>query len=91
LSDTYRIRIDYQLGGNPKVCVLSPALKKAIGAEKLPHVYEEDRLCLHYPKEKSWTPRLPIANFIVPWIAEWLYFYEIWISTGEWLGGGRPH
>jgi hypothetical protein len=25
---------------------------------------------------------------IVPWISEWLMYYELWLSTGEWLGGG---
>ena len=27
-------------------------------------------------------------NTIVPWIADWLYYYEVWLFTGEWEGGG---
>lgn len=29
-----------------------------------------------------------IANTIIPWTIEWLYYYELWLATGEWLGGG---
>jgi hypothetical protein len=29
-----------------------------------------------------------IADTIVPWTAEWLVHYEIWLVTGEWYGGG---
>jgi len=25
---------------------------------------------------------------IVPWACLWLYYYEVWHTTGEWLGGG---
>jgi hypothetical protein len=31
---------------------------------------------------------LSIADTIVPWTAEWLVHYEIWLMTGEWYGGG---
>lgn len=30
-----------------------------------------------------------IANTIVPWAVEWLFFYEVWLVTGEWGGGGE--
>ncbi|MGH8092034.1 MAG: hypothetical protein ACREIF_00990 [Chthoniobacterales bacterium] len=32
-----------------------------------------------------------LADTIVPWTSRWLYFYEIWLATGEWMGGGIPH
>ena len=31
---------------------------------------------------------MPLANTIVPWVADWLYYYEVWLFTGEWEGGG---
>ena len=31
---------------------------------------------------------MSIADTIVPWTAEWLVHYEIWLVTGEWYGGG---
>jgi hypothetical protein len=30
-----------------------------------------------------------IADTIVPWAALWLVFYEYWLATGLWLGGGE--
>jgi hypothetical protein len=30
-----------------------------------------------------------LADSIVPWASEWLFFYEFWLVTGEWDGGGR--
>ena len=32
---------------------------------------------------------LRIIDTIIPWTQEWLYFYEIWLLTGEWRGGGH--
>jgi hypothetical protein len=31
---------------------------------------------------------MPIALTIIPWLLEWLVYYEAWLVTGEWLGGG---
>jgi len=25
------------------------------------------------------------------WTADWLIHYELWLITGRWDGGGRPH
>ena len=30
-----------------------------------------------------------IADTILPWTSLWLYFYELWHATGQWLGGGE--
>ena len=51
-------------------------------------MYEQDRLCLYLPGTGEWTSDKPIALTIVPWTSLWLYFYEVWRATGEWLGGG---
>ena len=95
LSETYKVRLIYKEGYKvPKVFVLEPKkLPLAHGEKKLPHVHSTNKqiLCLFYPKYKAWTSRKLIADYIVPWISEWLYFYEIWVGTGEWLGGGIEH
>ena len=49
----------------------------------------DSSLCLHVPED--WNSGLFIADSIVPWTYEWLYFYEIWLATGEWCGGGTEH
>ena len=30
-----------------------------------------------------------IVDTTVPWTAEWLLNYEIWLATGSWYGGGE--
>jgi len=32
---------------------------------------------------------MAIADTIVPWTADWLAHYEIWLVTGDWYGGGE--
>ena len=93
-SSSYRIRIDYTIGTPPKVYVIEPAvLKKANGATLLPHVFdtEEQRLCLFYGRIGEWDSSMFLSRTIVPWASEWLYFYELWVITGEWLGEGIGH
>ena len=46
------------------------------------------QLCLYYPKKHEWNKYMFISETIVPWALSWLYYYEIWRVTGEWLGGG---
>lgn len=86
-SDQYTIEIEYRDGRRPRVTVLKPKLRLAPGKTKLPHVFRDDDLCLHLPGE--WRPEMRIAEYIVPWISLWLFFYETWLITGEWLGGGH--
>ena len=87
LSETYNVKIVYELGEFPKVWVINPVLIKRSGVD-IPHMYSQERLCLFLPGEDSWRSDKLIANTIMPWISEWLYFYEIWHATGKWLGGG---
>lgn len=91
LSDSYKIAISYKLGSSPRIDVISPKLALADGEDKLPHVYEDDGLCLYYPKAGEWHAGRSIAEYIVPWISIWLTFYEGWLATGHWHGGGIDH
>jgi hypothetical protein len=36
----------------------------------------------------EWKSNMPLANTVLPWTTEWLYYYEIWLVPGEWTGGG---
>lgn len=93
ISATYSIRIEYTIGGNPECFSCTPLSVPA--GKKLPHVYshKDQKLCLYYPKGKTghWNASKSIAATIVPWASEWLFYYELWLSTGEWLGGGVHH
>ncbi len=88
LSDTYRIQVSYTLGWRPRIAILSPQLKLAQGRTRLPHVYLDGQMdiCVHRPGE--WTPSRLIADTIMPWISQWLRFYEVWQQTGSWEGEG---
>jgi hypothetical protein len=90
LSGLYTVNVIYRQGYNPRTYVQDPQLSLLPG-KKLPHVYSqiEQRLCLYYPsKRPQWDESMHIAETIVPWASEWLLFYELWLATGEWLGGG---
>lgn len=88
LSDTYHVQISYTLGRRPRIAILSPKLKLAPGKTGLPHVYPDGQMdiCVHRPEE--WMPSSLIADTIMPWISQWLRFYEVWQQTGSWEGEG---
>ena len=84
---TYEVLIDHQIGRAPLVYVARPRLQLLDG-QALPHVYPLNTLCL-FLGNREWHQSIPIADTLVPWASEWLLFYELWLATGEWLGGGE--
>ena len=87
-SFEYRLKLEYRPGQPPKVWVLSPVVHP--GA---PHRYQDRSLCLYYPRYGEWHPGMFLAETIVPWAAEWLFFYEVWLEDpeGRWFGPEAPH
>ena len=91
LSRTYHATVIYKMGYRPEITIDSDNL---IGLDRpdFPHKFRIDptthsvKVCLHLPHEFN-SSNL-IADLIIPWTVEWLYFYEIWLATGEWCGGG---
>ena len=86
LSRLYRVELTYARRRFPRVRVLDK-LEVRVGEGSLPHVYSDGSLCLH--EDDEWSPQMFLADTIVPWAAEWLAHYEIWLATGVWYGGGR--
>lgn len=86
ISEEYRVRVEFQWRYCPKVNVISPELRIRDGFKSLPHVNEDGSICLHVMGE--WQPWMLVADSTIPWISGWLYFYEMWLATGLWLGGG---
>lgn len=82
----YRILIEYRGNIRPLVKVLSPAIK-----EDAPHRHEDGSLCLYRPDYYKWNSSKLLAKDIIPWTAAWIYFYEYWLQTGQWLGPEAPH
>jgi len=85
LSAMYTVRIRYRLQERPDVDLVDPKLETRDG-KRPPHLFPGDKLCLCLPNE--WHGNMLLVNTIVPWAAEWLAHYEIWLATGEWCGGG---
>lgn len=91
LARTYSVLLRFRKGEAPEVFVLKPDLNALAGGRWLPHVYSSRpvRLCLHYPKYQEWSPMQSIADTIVPWTYLWLAYFEDWLLTDEWKGGGK--
>jgi hypothetical protein len=89
LSDTYTVKILVTGHKSPEVRVVNPALISRAPGVTIPHMYNQEKLCLYTPGFQEWCPADPIATTIVPWCALWLHYYEVWHATGEWLGGGH--
>ena len=89
LSDTYLVRIFYEIKRTPQVDIEAPLLQRRQPHERIPHTYDRDRPCAFRPSV-DWRSDRSLA-LVVPWVSMWLFFYEVWFVTGEWLGGGVAH
>lgn len=79
------MRIEYGIRERPKVWVEEPKLRRRKPEERIPHTFADDCPCLFHSDFRS---DLPLATTIVPWLCYWLFFYESWLVTGAWQGGG---
>ena len=80
VSPAYLVEIRYERNCAPRVFVTQPPL-----AGGCPHLYRDGSLCLYWPEERKWGPRVLVALTLVPWAALWLLYYELWLDTGKWL------
>lgn len=85
-SPSYAVRIVHDPGRAPRVFVdnhdLDPGCR---------HLYPDDSLCLYWPEEWTWSRGESLTSTLLPWIAFWLYYYELWQETSDWLGPSSPH
>jgi hypothetical protein len=89
LSRIYRVRIETKSDRPPWTIVEAPNLERLADGRDLPHVYRNPtRLCLYLPGTGEWQPWMRIDQTIVPWSVLWLWYFEEWLATGEWKGGG---
>ena len=90
LARTYQASIVYSLGKAPIVRISEPDLEFLAQDRSLPHVYTNPlRLCLHLPGTEDWDSTKRIDQTIIPWTYTWLFYFEDWLATDEWKGGGR--
>lgn len=63
--------------------------------EPTPHVYRyrqplhSPALCAWDPVDEPFDPSIYIADHVIPAVVRWLVFYEDWLDTGVWRGGGK--
>jgi hypothetical protein len=90
LSRAYSARIEYRPGKAPTVYIDEPDLLVLAGGRRLPHVYQQSpaQLCLYLPSSGEWGSWMRLDQTIIPWIALWLFYFEAWLLTEEWSGGG---
>ena len=67
---------------------VEPKIGRIINGKKVPHMYKDGSLCLFYPEYCEWNYADSWAETLIPWASLWLFYYELWLQTGEWLGGG---
>lgn len=84
---SYRFQILYQYGSAPQVRILNPRIEPSPDI----HMYKDGTLCLYDWREQPWKTTYHIHETLLPWIAEWLLFYEAYQLTGKWLGPEAEH
>ncbi len=87
LSATYTLRVTLYARKRPVVDVLAPTLISRSGGEAIPHLFPSGSICLHI--NGGWDRSHYLHETILPWSSLWLYYYEMWHATGDWLGGGH--
>jgi hypothetical protein len=90
LSREYSVRIEFAQGGVPETFVDAPDLQALAGDRTIPHLYDREppKLCLYLPRTYEWQSQMRLDQTVVPWSVLWLFFFEEWLLSNEWKGGG---
>lgn len=100
-SRRYKVTIRYSLSIPPICVVTEPDLYALAGTRSIPHIYRPDkhisgtRLCLFLPSSQTdnklseWRSQQKISETLIPWASLWLFYFEQWLHTGHWEGGGK--
>jgi hypothetical protein len=90
LGRSYQARIEYEQKGPAGVFIDAPDLHVLAEGRKLPHVYSDHppKLCLYLPGAFEWDRNMRLDKTLVPWTALWLFYFEEWLWSDDWKGGG---
>lgn len=90
LSRLYQVTLILERDGMPDVRVVDPDLRLLADGRELPHIYHDpDRLCLYLPGNGQWDASKRLDLTIVPWTHLWLIYFEEWLDSDDWKGGGK--
>jgi ubiquitin-protein ligase len=84
-NNEYLVKIQYPTNfpsEPPSAFIVSPQVDDAT-----PHrwVKKNNALCLMHPNDHTWERNSTAATFIAL-VAAWIFAYESWKETGEWIG-----
>lgn len=90
ISRRYTAKMEYVRYDSPKVYV-DHQIRTLAGTRKIPHLYDQEklRLCLYLPGSGEWTSHKLLADTLIPWTSLWLFYFEEWLLSNEWKGGGK--
>lgn len=85
-SKKYKVRVEYSLFRlrYDRVYIKNPIIK----FNPKIHMYNDNSLCLYYPKDYYYPP--PLFR-ILGWLSEWFIKYEFLKKNGVWLGNEVVH
>lgn len=85
--EPYEIEIKVSYGFAPRVFIKNPK----ISYNEDIHMYRNGNLCLYYPRDMYWDSNSSITEYTIPWINEWIIYYELYKISGIWEGPAAPH
>lgn len=92
-SREYRCLLLITRAGSPEMFVLGPDLASLADGRSLPHIYrhagDSTKLCLWLPRKHEWTAQMRLLETYIAWTSEWLNYFEEWLLTDHWAGGGE--
>lgn len=93
-SRVYQCTLHVKTGRSfPYVIVRSPNLVELAGDRQIPHIYPHEgrgtKLCLWWPAAQEWNLKMKLGDTYIPWTVEWLGYFEDWLVTEKWGGGGK--
>ena len=88
-SQSYKLKISTRVNSiEVNIYPIEPFIGREVNGKMVPHMYPDGSLCLYYPDYDEWNYMDSWAETLIPWASLWLYYFEIWLMTDEWLGGG---
>jgi hypothetical protein len=83
----YHVSIPYKQDNVPDVRITKPEI---VPSQEI-HMDANGTLCLYKSTDDPWKPSDNILENIIPWTAERLVFYELYLLEGKWLGPQAQH
>ena len=77
----------FLLGRFERITVETKNLKKSFDT----HFNADGTLCLYHPiKDLKGKPYMELID-VIPWISEWVYYYDKYLEHKVWIGPEHPH